>query len=81
MKQFMLEDNSKSMSLLRGQSIYCLTRFTEIISIKYKELFTDLIASSSVCVSELFPNAVRVAACKILSIYFRKLDKHKLKLS
>jgi hypothetical protein len=26
--------------LLKGQSLYCLTRFTEIISIKYRALFT-----------------------------------------
>ena len=26
-------------SLLKGQSLYCLTRFTEIISIKYRHLF------------------------------------------
>ena len=26
--------------LLKGQSLYCLTRFTEIISIKFKTLFT-----------------------------------------
>lgn len=28
MRQFSLEDNSKFSSLLKGQSLYCLTRFT-----------------------------------------------------
>lgn len=81
MRQFSLEDSSRNSSLLKGQSIYCLTRFTEIISIKYRELFTDLITSCSICVSDIFPIAVRVAACKIIAIYFRKIEKHKLKMS
>lgn len=44
-------------------------------------MFTDLIVSCSFCVGEYLPTAVKVAGCKILSIYFRKLEKHKLKLS
>lgn len=35
--------------LLKGQSLYCLTRFTEIISIKYKNLFTELSLSCLYC--------------------------------
>lgn len=61
--------------------MYCLTRFTEIISIKYKELFCELVASTCTCVAETYPTPVRVAACKTFTIFFRKIEKHKLQLS
>ena len=66
---------------MKGQSLYCLTRFTEIISIKYKDMFSELVASCCNCVDENYPTAVRVAACKTLTIFLRKIEKHKLKLN
>lgn len=80
-KQFDLEDFDISVCLLKGQTLYCLTRFTEIISIRYKHLFTDLVVGCSTCVNEAYPTAIRVTACKSLTIFLRKIEKHKLKLT
>lgn len=80
-KQFEVEDYDPSVCLLKGQTLYCLTRFTEIISIRYKNLFTDLVTHCGTCVSEAYPVAIRVATCKSLTIFFRKIEKHKLKLN
>jgi hypothetical protein len=81
MKQFEIEEFDASTCLLKGQSLYCLTRFTEIISIRYKHLFTDLIANCSACVADIYPTAIRVAACKSITIFLRKIEKHKLKIA
>ena len=67
--------------LLKGQSLYCLTRFTEIISIKYKGLFPQLAVSCLNCVREGTPISVRVIACRALTLFLRKIDKHKLEFA
>lgn len=68
-------------SLLKGQSLYCLTRFTEIISIKYRSLFGELAVAAAGCNQQNYPIPVRLIACKALSIFLKKMDKHKLELS
>lgn len=81
LKQFEIDEHNIETFTLKGQSLYCLTRFTEIISIKYRGLFCDLVAACSSCAQELYPIAVRVATCKILTIFLRKIEKHGLKLT
>lgn len=44
-------------------------------------MFCELVTSCCSCVDENYPTAVRVAACKTLTIFLRKIEKHKLKLS
>lgn len=70
-----------STMMLKGQSLYCLTRYTEIISIRYKDMFPELVISCSYSVADIYPTAIRVAGCKSLTIFFRKIEKHKLKLT
>ena len=73
MKQFESDDHNIETFTLKGQSLYCLTRFTEIISIKYRALFSELVASCCVCTQEIYPDAVRLATCKIITIFLRKI--------
>jgi hypothetical protein len=68
-------------ALLKGQSLYCLTRFTEIISIKYRTLFSDLVAAALSCNVPDNPLSLRLIAAKATSSFLRKIDKHKLQLS
>jgi len=65
-------------SLLKGQSLYCLTRFTEIISIKFRSLFPELLASALCCNLEGAPLSLRTIACKATSAFLKKIEKHKL---
>lgn len=60
-------------SLLKGQSLYCLTRFIEIISIKYKHLFSDLIGAALSCNLPGAALALRVVACKSMSSFLKKV--------
>lgn len=68
-------------SLLKGQSLYCLTRFTEIISIKYRHLFGELLTAAASCSNVSAPLPLRVVACKALSMFLKKIEKHKLELT
>lgn len=68
-------------SLLKGQSLYCLTRFTEIISIKYRPLFADLVIAASSCLLSDYPVPLQLIACKALAIFLKKMDKHRLELT
>lgn len=68
-------------SLLKGQSLYCLTRFTEIISIKYRHLFGELLTAAASCNNVSAPLPLRVVACKALSMFLKKIEKHKLELT
>lgn len=68
-------------SLLKGQSLYCLTRFTEIISIKYRYLFGELITAAASCNNSSSPLPLRVVSCKALSMFLKKIEKHKLELT
>ncbi|HRC88013.1 MAG TPA: hypothetical protein PK413_20695, partial [Thermoanaerobaculia bacterium] len=65
-------------SLLKGQSLYCLTRFTEIISIKYRHLFGELVVAAAAANNAAAPLPLRVVACKALSMFLKKIDKHRL---
>jgi hypothetical protein len=60
-------------SLLKGQSLYCLTRFTEIISIKFKTLFSELVGAAFVCNLPDAPLSLRVIACKAGSAFLKKI--------
>ena len=75
MKQVKEEDYY---SLLKGQSLYCLTRFIEIISIKYRSLFPELLAASLSCNLNGAPLALRIIACRAASSFLKKIEKHKL---
>lgn len=66
-------------ALLKGQSLYCLTRFTEIISIKYRPLFADLVLAAASCLPDCLP--LQLIACKALAIFLKKINKHRLELS
>jgi hypothetical protein len=44
-------------------------------------LFTDLITNCSACVADDYPTAIRVAACKSITIFLRKIEKHELKIT
>lgn len=68
-------------SLLKGQSLYCLTRFTEIISIKYRHLFGELAVAAAACNHPSSPLPLRLVSCKALSMFLKKIDKHKLELN
>jgi hypothetical protein len=68
-------------SLLKGQSLYCLTRFTEIISIKYRALFGELITAAASCNNNSSPLPLRLISCKALSMFLKKIEKHKLDLT
>ena len=68
-------------SLLKGQSLYCLTRFIEIISIKYRNLFSDLLAAAISCNLNGAPLSLRVISCKAASAFLKKIEKHKLEIS
>ena len=60
-------------ALLKGQSLYCLTRFTEIISIKYRDLFKDLLVASTFCLLPGMPISVKVVGCKAFTTFSRKV--------
>lgn len=68
-------------SLLKGQSLYCLTRFTEIISIKYRHLFGELALAAASCNQPGAPLPLRIVACKALSMFLKKIEKHKLEMN
>ena len=78
MKQIREEDYY---SLLKGQSLFCLTRFIEIISIKFRHLLSGLFAASISCNLASAPLSLRVVACKASSSFLKKIEKHKLDLS
>ena len=44
-------------------------------------MFCELVVTSSSCAAEAYPTAVRVASCKILTIFLRKIEKHGISLS
>ncbi len=71
-----MEDEEYHM-LLKGQSMYCLTRYTEIISIKFKELFPTVITASIICMEDA-PESVQLICCRAIATFFRKFDKHGL---
>ena len=60
--------------------MFCLTRFIEIISIKYKNLFSELLAAAISCNLNGAPLSLRVIACKAASAFLKKIEKHKLSL-
>lgn len=44
-------------------------------------MFCELVVSCSKCVVDHYPLAVRIAGCKILTIFLRKIEKHSLQMS
>lgn len=67
-----IEDPSY-LQLLKGQAILCITRYTEIISIKHKELFTPLLRTAFIAVSSNNDTPIRVIGCRAISMFSRKI--------
>lgn len=61
--------------------MFCLNRFIEIISIKYRHLFSDLFVTALSCNLSGAPLSLRIVACKAASSFLKKIEKHKLQIS
>lgn len=68
------------LQLLKGQAILCLTRYTEIISIRHKELFVPLLRTVFVAVASGNDLPVRIICCRAIAMFSRKVEKHKIEL-
>ena len=59
--------------LLKGQALLCITRYVEIISIKHKEMFPQLLKTSCSCVGPENEIPVRTIAMRSFSMFSRKI--------